>query len=508
VKLAMERLARCTRGAITLSMCQLFLGALTIGIGLCRGTEVYAAFHMEEMVGFANFSASKTAADHARSANVVVANNQIMAGIMGPRFGVDSDCLTMDANAEMACPQCPKGPLCKVCMQYKANIGRCRGKQAWVDGKQKVIWGLLGKLSGEVDSLAFQQVKGIIEGEIRGIDSQVQMRIDDPSQYGSIWGGGNAGVACDLAMNDILPSPVAGHAFAEPQLLNPNLLAGLPKALIQIMPRMICAVAGALQSAMSGGGGGGGGSHGDPALNAIGAQIPSIGKQTQNDCNDLENQMRCTIDVALGSPGSCGDYFSAPPQITDATAAVDTIQFPSPVQQYVTCQTASPDAPLRNLSQSSGYSYRSKNGIVTCTFDRDKCMDKQMTKNSDDYVRAGLGLSAIASIANLAASLGGSETRGPSQEASNPKNFCATAYAQKSIPAGVVQLSDAYRKICSFGLADQGEALRKRREYRAAGYWYFPDKEGEYSSTEVKKQPFVGAWKYAQATECQGGGGV
>ena len=271
-----RNLLRDRRGAMALTVSQMFIGAVSLGIGMFRGTEVNAAFHHETTLGHADYGASKLAADHARSANVVVNNNVTMGAIMGPRFGVEADNITMDANAAIACPTCPYSSICKVCIQYKANKPRALAKLVWVRAKQQLLWGTLGKLSGDIDKLAFQQGSGLINGDVAKADSKVKMRFEDPSQSGEIWGGSNADVACKLSMKDTLPSPVTGHAF--PLLISPNLLEGLPKVLVQAMPQMICKATSAASNAGGGGGGGGGGSDA-PQL----PQIKAVSDKTKAD---------------------------------------------------------------------------------------------------------------------------------------------------------------------------------------------------------------------------------
>ena len=141
-----KRLLADKRGAMAITASHMFLGSVSIGIGLMRGTDSYAAFHHETNVGHANYGASKLAHDHSRSANVVVNQNVVMTAIMGPRMGVESDNITMDGNAMIACPQCPYG-MCKVCIQYKANKPRAIIKQVWVRAKQQLLWSALGMYS-------------------------------------------------------------------------------------------------------------------------------------------------------------------------------------------------------------------------------------------------------------------------------------------------------------------------------------------------------------------------
>jgi hypothetical protein len=482
--------------AMALTVSQMFIGAVSLGIGIFRGTEVNAAFHHETTLGHADYGASKLAADHARSANVVVNNNVTMGAIMGPRFGVEADNITMDANAAIACPTCPNSPTCKVCIQYKANKPRAMVKLLWVRAKQQLLWGTLGKLSGDIDKLAFQQASGLINGDVSKADSKVKMRFEDPSSSGEIWGGSNADVACKLSMKDTLPSPVTGHAF--PLLISPNLLEGLPKTLVQAMPQMICKATSAA-SGGGGGGGGGGGSSDGPQL----SQIKEVADQTRNECKALEDSMRCSIASASGQAGNCND--GAAPEITDLGALgapAGRVEIPSKAQPFVQCQTGTTSSPLQ-LS-GGGYSYRNASGaMVSCSFDRAKCEDKKLTENSDSYMREKLNLPKV--VSNLASMLGGSETRKPSEGGSNPQNFCTCAFSEKPVDETMIGISDAVRKIASFGAASPSDALRKKREYRSCGRWYFPARNGEFASTPEDEQPFVAAWKWNQTTKCGGG---
>ena len=481
---------RSNRGAMSLTVSQLFIGAVSLGIGMFRGSEVNAAFHHETTLGHADYGASKLAADHARSANVVVNNNVAMAAIMGPRFGVEADNITMDANAAIACPTCPKSPICKVCKQYKANKPRAAAKLVWVRAKQQLLWGTLGKLSGDIDGLAFQQASGLITGDVSKADSKVKMRFEDPSSKGTLWGGNNADVACELAVKDTLPSPITGHAF--PLLISPNLLEGLPKVLVQAMPRMLCKAMGALA------GGGGAGKDEGPQL----SQIEEVADRARAECKALEDSLRCSVAASSGKAGACNDGAEA--GITDLSSfpAASEVEVPSKAQPYVECKAASPSSPLH--VSGGGFSYRKGGAIVSCTFDRAKCEDKKLTEVSDTFLREKLELPKI--VSNLASMLGGSETRKPSQGTSNPQNFCACAYSEKPVDGTMIGISDAVRKIASFGAAEPSEALRKKREYRSCGRWYFPARKGEFASTPEDEEPFVAAWKWNQTTRCLGGG--
>jgi hypothetical protein len=280
-----------------------------------------------------------------------------------------------------------------------------------------------------------------------------------------------------------------------------------------MMPQMICQAMSAAQNAMSGGGGGGGGGGGSGFEDAKPPKLPmikSVNEKTKNDCKKMEDDMRCAVSVARGSTTGCasagenGEMISVAPEIADLSESKDKLQLPKDVEEYVTCGVASPSNPISDLS-GGGYVFRNKSrNFVTCTFDRDKCEDKELEKNSDKYLRDKLGLPKM--ITNLAQSLGGSETRKPSSGTSSPKDFCACTTSRRPVDDRVIQISDAVRKIASFGMAEPSEALRKQRDYQACGKWYFPAKKGQYASTPTDEQPFVGAWKWSMVNQCDGGG--
>lgn len=491
-------LVRCTAGAMALTVSQMFLGAISLGIGMFRGTEVYTEFHHETLVAHANFGSSKLAADHARSANVVVNNNVIMTAIMGPRFGVEADNITMDGNAAIACPTCPKSSICHVCKQYKKNKPRAVAKRSWVRAKQMAVWGSLGKLSNDIDRLASMQAGSLVTTDIQRADPRVSIRFEDPARNRDIWGGSNAAVACKLAVKDTLVSPVLGHAF--PTLISPNLLEGLPRVLVQAFPEILCA---AVEPGS------------EPQLEL--AQIRSVADKTRDECRDFEDQMHCAIRAATGAIGACQPFGAAViqnlsgsprgsadgdrPNGTSSFRRPTKVVFPTDVEKFVTCQRASPMAPLQ--STSGGYAYRDESGqFVTCTFEREKCNDKRLRENSDDYIRKELGLPKI--VGDVAAALGGSETRQPRDRAAD---FCACSYTARPVDETVIGISDAVRKIAGFGAASPSEALRRRREYRSCGTWYFPDRKGDFASVAADEQPFVAAWKWGLVDRCLGSEG-
>lgn len=476
-------LLRCRRGAVALTASQMFLGALSLGIAMFRGTEVYTALHHEALVGHANFGSSTLGADHARAANVVVNDNVVMTAMMGPRFGVEADNITMDATAQIACRTCPKSPTCYLCKQYARNKPRALAKLLWVRGRQHAVWSALGKLSGDVDRLASIQAAAIATESIARTDPRVSVRFEDPARTQDIWGGSNAAKACRLAADDAIASPMLGHAF--PVLMSVNLVNGLPQVLVASFPNVLCMASDAV------------------AHTVELAQIDSVADKTRDECQDLEDRMQCSVAAASGRPGACERFASA--EITDLMPVRGAVVLPSNVQPYVGCHRATPNAPLH--ANGGGYVVRDGAGqLVTCTFDRDKCRTERLRENSDEFLRTALAVPKV--VTNVAAALGGSETRMPRLAGWNASpDFCACTYSARPVNESVIGISDGVRKIASFGAAGPSEALRRRREYRSCGRWYFPDGRGEYAGVPPDDQPFVGAWKWSLVDACPGPGG-
>jgi hypothetical protein len=470
-------LFRSRSGAMALTVSQMFLGAVSLGIGLLRGTDIYVSFYSESLVGHSNYGASKLAHDHGRSANVVVNNNVVMTAIMGPRFAVEADNITMDVNAAVACAQCPAGPKCYLCAQYAANKPRALVKLAWVRAKQLVVWGSLGKLSGELDKLAAIQAADLVARDVGRVDRQVKVRFDDPGRERPIWGGRTTAISCRLSVKDVLPSPMLGHAF--PILMTENMFPSMPQILVKAMPRLVCGI-------------------GDGAGGLSLPDIPEIADRTRDECRDLEVQMTCSVSASMGR--ACAS--TASEEILNLGNADGRVGFAGDVQPFVSCQAGSPSSPIR--LRGSGYSYRSGGSLVTCSFDRDRCSERRLTENTDRYLREQLGLPRVITT-NLVASLGGDEPRKPSSGTGSPRDFCACTYSQRPVDGTVIGITDALRKIASFGQAGPSEALRREREYRSCGKWYFPEKSGPYASVSADEQPFVGAWKWALVNECSGG---
>ncbi len=474
----MRRLLWSSRGTMALTLSQMFMGALTIGIATFRGTEAYETFYYETQLGHANYGASKLSSSHARSANSVANNNVISTTIMGPRFAVEADNLTMLANAAIACPQSFNPKMAMICAQFKKNYPRMLAKLLWVRLKQKMLWGALGKLSDTIDKIASLDALEIAQSTISGMDADVQIRAEDPSSSGSIWGSDNTPSACMFASKDALVSPMPGAAFP---ILMPTLLAYLPKALTKIMPRMICGVIDdAIQSLHPNAGGMG--KHSGVSL----PEIPDISKAANEECDSLANMMRSQ---------SRGDGDDDGPRSGKAALTQE-------VNNYVRCGALGPRSGGDDLAQSAArYAFRSGGQLTTCAFDMRKCQEEKLEEATEKYLVAQ-GLPKIASTANravnaVAQALGGA-THAPSDGDWNHSDTMRTcAFTNKPVDETILRINDGVNTLVSFGTASDSRSLRRRREYQSCAKTYFPDAEGDFASTPHSEQPFVAAWKFA-----------
>jgi hypothetical protein len=465
-----RRLAISTCGTMVLTMSQAFMGALTIGIATFRGTQAYESFYYETQLGHANYATSKLGGDHARSANSVANNNVISASIMGPRFAVEGDNITMIVNALIACPQIYNPHMVTICAEFHANYWRMLAKLIWSRVQQKLIWGTLGKLSSAVDGIASLKALEQVKSTIKPIDSAVNIRVQDPSTSGSIWGGDSTGTSCSMSGKDALLSPMPGAAFP---VLMENLLAGLPRAMVQIMPRVICGVTSALEGAIK--------------L----PQIPSVAKKTNEDCSSLEQQMQAQLSGGAGNPfGGWGGVGSTRPT------------FSGDLGKYVQCGVQSPSSP--GPGGASGFAFRGAGGggqLTTCTFDWTRCNDDKLGQNSSDFLQS-VGLPKLPNLSSL-----GGATQAPTDSDWNHSDTMrACAYASKPIHPGVTSLNDAVRTLVSFGTAPASTTLRESHEYRSCSKWYFPDGSGDFASVPHEHHPFTAAWKFALVAGHVGGG--
>ncbi len=472
----MIRLSHCTRATMTLTLSQIFLGAITFGIASFRGSEAHVSFHYATQVGHANYAASRVAADHARAANAVATNNAISAAIMGPRFAVEADNITMDEDASIACPQWGNPYMQMVCARYQQNKPRALAKLTWVRAKQAFLWSSLGKLSGDVDRLVAAKAAAQVGQTVRRADSQVSLRFEDPSSRESPWGASNTAVTCTLAQKDALASNMPGSAFP---LLMPTLLQALPRALVQSLPGAIC---GALSS------------NGPIRL----PEVPTVAKKAREECRALEDAMRCAVSGGRAGAG-CGafearEFRSAEDSGETGTEGSSAPVLSSELQPFVECAPLTPSSRSRSLA-TGGYTYRAKGGgaLVTCTFDRELCNLRKLESSSASYLK-DLGLPSIPDLSVSAAG-----TRAPSDPDWNHSDrFRACAFVGKPIDDTIASISDATRIIVSFGQESRSDVLRERREYQACGKWYFPDAPGTtFGEVPHDQQAFVAAWKWA-----------
>lgn len=475
----LARFFRSTRGTMALTLSQMFMGALTIGIATFRGTEAYESFYFETQLGHANFAASNLAAAHGRSANSVANNNVISTTIMGPRFAVEADNLTMLANAAIACPLAATNPkMAKICAQFKANYPRMLLKLAWVRLKQKFLWGSLGKLSDTVDKItSIDSLETAVQG-IKGIDAQVSVRAEDPSQNGSIWGTDSTATSCIFGSKDALVSPMPGAAFP---ILMDTLLPMMPKALTKVMPRMICGVADGLRKAGAGGTGKGSG--------VTLPEIPEVSKAATEECEALASQMQSQAGAANGA-GSGG-------------VLGGKVTHSSDVRDYVKCGAldASTTSSADTLGLGPSYAVRRGRGVSTCVFDMAKCQEEKLEQVTEAYLEKQ-GLPKIAPAAQravgaIASALGGSTHAPTDSDWNHSDTFRTCAFTTKPIDETILRINDAVNVVVSFGTADPSATLRRRREYQACGKTYFPDREGDFASTPDDEQPYVAAWKFA-----------
>jgi hypothetical protein len=499
MKTALQKLARSSSGTLALTMSQLFMGALTIGIATFRGTESYESFYYETQLGHANYGASKLAADHARAANSNANNNVISTSIMGPRFAVEGDNITVLVDGALACAKCAAsdgsdGFDCNLCQQFMQNYpSKMLPKLAWVRIKQALLWGSLGKLTSTIDKVASLAAQDQISSVVSGIDSQVKMRAVDPSTSGSTWGQSNESTACSNAQIDALKSPMPGSAF--PPVMTTNLMGqGFSFAMTQIMPKIICAVEGA---ASGGGSGGGGGGSSSPSVTL--PQIPSVANATTQDCNALQEEMEQQIaqqQVADGynSGGYGGRFGGGGPTLGQDTAAPGTV-FSSDVAPYVTCTVATASAPLRS-GLGRAYTYVNGGGqLSTCTFNQAACQQQMLKTNSAAYLQS-VGLPSTPSQAS--SSIGGSTLAPSDSNWNHSPSMQACSFASKPVDETIATINDNVTRLISFGnQSTQPKQLRASHEFQGCGKWYFPDSSGDFAGTPHDQQPFVAAWKYA-----------
>jgi len=259
--------------AMALTFAQVFLGALTVGIGLSRGVEADLAFHSEDLTGEANYAASRLAAGHAHATNAIADDNVLAVAAMAPRLAIEADNITMDMNAAIACPQPLTPGMQEICAAYTANKPRALAKLGWVRTQQTSMWQELETLSAAMDKVAGAHARDDIGATLHSLDPSAHVRFDDPTQLRETWTGRSAFTGCSLASKDALSSPMTGHAFP---ILMPNLLAGLPQALVAGLPSAMCPP---LPS-------------GAPPKPVKLPEIPSVMEKAKKRCEDKQDKQR------------------------------------------------------------------------------------------------------------------------------------------------------------------------------------------------------------------------
>jgi len=493
----------CTAGTLALTTSQMFMGALTIGIAAFRGTESYESFYYETQLGHANYGASKLSADHARSANSNANNNVISTSIMGPRFAVEGDNITVLVDGALECAMCAASDgsnqqACQLCQQFVQNYpSKMLPKLAWVRIKQALLWGSLGQLTSIIDKVASLAAQEQIASTVSQIDSQVKMTAQDPAASGGTWGSSNESTSCSNAQIDALKSPMPGSAF--PPVMTTNLMGqGFSFAMTQIMPQIICAIEGA---ASGGGGGGGGGGSSNPSVTL--PQIPSVAKATSQDCTALQDEMQEEIaqqqQQTYGGRG--GGRFGGQFQSNPDLAAPGTV-FSSDLAPYVSCSKSTASSSIRS-GAGQAYTYIGADGqFSTCTFNQAACNQTMLKQNSAAYLQS-VGLPSTPSQAS--SSIGGTTLQPSDSNWNHSASMQACSSATKPVDSTIATINDNVTTLISFGNQKvQPQALRATHTYQGCGKWYFPDSAGNFAGTPHDQQPFVAGWKYAMVLS--GGG--
>jgi len=449
---------------LVLTTFQAFLGAITIGLSLFRGSETTLSAHHHAVLSEANSAAAILGQYHARSANAVTTNNTICAGLLGPRFSVEADNISMDESAMIACPQSDHYHR-KVCAQYKANKPRAASKLAWIRTQQTTICRALSQMSGKLDGIMSLRALGMARGNAESNRAGVRIEMDDASGTSSPWGGNSFGESCKLASNDAKASNMVGHGFP---LLMDLMVPGLPKALIQRAPQLFCAVQGGLPVKLP--------------------EIPSVNKSTREICEGLERQARESVAEPLGS-----EFWSG------KTAS----DFPASARPYLECREVRVVAEEfetragRGVGDGLGATFQTwsenRQTRLECTFLSEKCYSEQLPKQSERFLKS-LSLP----------SLSGGETRKPSASNWNHADeFRARMSASQPVDDQTVRISKAMKTIVSFGAATAGDGMRRERDYSACTRWYFADGPGSrFQGVEPARQAFVQGWSHA-LTSCK-----
>lgn len=439
------------RGTMALTFGQAFIGVLTVGIGLSRGIEADVSVQTERLNGDANYGVSRVAAAHAKASNAIADNNVLAAAAMGPRLAVEADVITMDENGAIACPN----PFMKeICAAYTAGRPRAAARLAWIRTAQMSLWASLELLSGAMHKVGAARAQLDVMRTLATVDPGARVKFDDPAATRDPFSDRSAGTGCTLAKHDALLSPMVGHAFP---LLMPNLLAGLPQALVASLPLAMC-----------------------PNTSAAGPislpEIPSVSKRAKEDCDKRRDDMKNQVEQS-------GDGGSAP-------------TFSREVEGLVSCTAGTTKKPLASQdvgSQGLSFVVKKNGKLYTCTFDDKECTKKRLESASADFLK-GLGLSSIPSFAAI-----GGSTRSPGSSSPNDSDdFRAGVTVTEAPSRGTVAITDAARQLLTFGGAAGPTVLLRDIQRTSSAHWYFPTGAGNPLAIVPRdQQAFVAGWKHS-----------
>lgn len=460
-----------------LTLAQVFLGALALGLGVGRGIESDLQFHTEDMTAEANFAASRLAAGHAHSANAIADNNVLSVASMAPRLAVEADNITMDANAAIACGNSATPgiapAMAEICAQYAAGKPRALAKLAWIRTQQMSLWSSLEHLSGSMDKVAGAHAQEVIQSTIGSLDPTARVSIDDPTQTKETWSGRNAFTGCSLASKDALISPMTGHAFP---LLMPNMLVGLPQALVAGLPAL-CPSTGSGAPSM-------------PKPMKL-PELQSINDEADKKCNDTQSNMQAQKEHAASKSKN-------KPTESDTDPTEDPT-FSSDVDGFVKCTpmaSGGANGSKRVGGASGSFVVKRGSALFACTFNRDECKEKALEDATADFLKK-MGLPSIPSFGLL-----GGSTRSPG--ASNPNisdDFRARATVARPVDSRTAQLAENIRHVMSFGQNQTPSELREDVSRIAIGQNYFPAGLGPYAVVLPDQRGFVRAWRHALASD-------
>jgi hypothetical protein len=469
---------------MALTFAQVFLGAITVGLGLARGLEADLGFVGEDLTGESNYCASRLAAGHAHASNAIADNNVLAMAAMSPRLAVEADNIAMDSNAAVACPQAAIDPvMAAVCAAYTANKPRALAALTWIRAQQMLLWGSLEQLSGAMDKVAGAHGQEDVLANISALDPASRVGFQDPTQSHETWTNRNSMVSCALASKDALLSPMNGHAFP---MLMPNLLAGLPSALIAGLPAALCPSMGS----------GGSGGSGAPQPITF-PQLPQVSQKAASRCGESQSHLRDQLRFASSKSGStkgqAQDGQTQDPNLPNEYAQYPTLS--SDVAPFVKCVAMEPGAtpPPPSSGEPDSFVIRRGNKLYTCSFDRQSCFGKALQDESAAFLKS-IGLPSIPTFSMI-----GGSTRAPGALSPNTSNdFRASCSVQRPVNPGMANIAESMRSFMSFGQVDTPSTLWQDVSRNSTGMWYFPSgAPSPFAATPPYQRASVPAWKPA-----------